>query len=305
MIRVDNITRTFGTKIALDQVSFKVPQGTITGFIGSNGAGKTTAMRIIMNVLHPDSGVVYWKERPVTREIAGRFGYMPEERGLYPKMTVEDQMTYFARLHGWGKKWAKRETGNILEELEFGYPLTSRIDALSLGNQQKVQLAACLVHNPIALILDEPFSGLDPNAVDVVLSALRKRCQAGVPILLSSHQIEVVEKLCDTVTMLNAGKVISSGDLQEIKRKGRETSYLLQFSADWNLPRELVERHQVLAEPAGDNKYIVSCGEDKAISRFVSELLDFLASTDNSHVRLIQYSESDLSLAEVFRNSSE
>src|SRR5215213_8985847 len=202
MLELRSLTRRFGPVRALDDVGFPVRPGVLTGFIGANGAGKTTAMRIVVGVLAPDSGEVLWNGRPVAAQDRRRFGYMPEERGLYPKMTVLDQLTFFARLHGATAPVAERRVRDLLDELDLGPRANDQLQKLSLGNQQRVQVAAALVHGPDLLVLDEPFSGLDPVAVDLMAALLRRRAAAGVPVLFSSHQLDLVERLCDDVVII-------------------------------------------------------------------------------------------------------
>ncbi len=164
MLEVLDLSRRYGARVALDGLTFTVAPGQLFGFVGPNGAGKTTAMRIVLGVLAPDRGEVRWKGGAVDAEVRPRFGYMPEERGLYPKMRVGDQLAYFARLHGAGAADADRAARAWAERLGVADRLGDRVEALSLGNQQRVQLAAALVHDPVCLVLDEPFSGLDPWA---------------------------------------------------------------------------------------------------------------------------------------------
>src|SRR3954447_19552552 len=220
MLELRSLTRRFGPVLALDGVGFAVRPGVLTGFIGANGAGKTTAMRIVVGVLAPDSGDVLWNGAPVGPAERRRFGYMPEERGLYPKMAVLDQLVFFARLHGYGVRAAERRARELLDELGLGPRAGDPLEKLSLGNQQRAQVAAALVHEPELLILDEPFSGLDPVAVDVMAALLRRRAAAGVPVLFSSHQLDLVERLCDDVVIINGGRVHAAGHAA-ILREGR------------------------------------------------------------------------------------
>ena len=175
MLELDRLTRRFGATVALDGLSFTVPTGTIFGFVGPNGAGKTTAMRIVLGVLAADDGEARWHGRPIDAETRRRFGYMPEERGLYPKMRAHRQLVYLARLHGTPEDAARATADALLAELGLAERAEDRVEALSLGNQQRVQLAAALVHEPELLVLDEPFSGLDPVGVDVLAGVLRER----------------------------------------------------------------------------------------------------------------------------------
>jgi ABC-2 type transport system ATP-binding protein len=218
MLEVKDLVRRFGATVALDGVSFDVPDGSIVGFVGPNGAGKTTAMRIILGVLSPDSGQVLWRGKRVDALARRRFGYLPEERGLYPKMKVADQLIYLARLHGVSAADAKRRAAETTELLGVGERIKDRVESLSLGNQQRVQLAAALMHEPDFLVLDEPFSGLDPVGVDVLGEVLRRQADdRGVPIVFSSHQLELVERLCDRVVLVDHGRVVASGTIQELK----------------------------------------------------------------------------------------
>jgi ABC-2 type transport system ATP-binding protein len=203
--------------IALDDVSLEVEPGQIVGFVGSNGAGKSTTMRIAMGVLAPDSGQVRWRGEPLTFQTRRRFGYMPEQRGLYPKMRIRDQIAYFAQLHGMSAADGAGAATRLLEQMQVQAEPTALLQALSLGNQQRVQLAAALVHSPELLILDEPFSGLDPIGVDTMAQVLRQCCADGVAVLFSSHQLELVERLCDRVTIIRSGRVIAAGSLAELR----------------------------------------------------------------------------------------
>jgi ABC-2 type transport system ATP-binding protein len=216
-IELEDVVRDFGMLRALDGVSFAVRPGRTTGFVGANGAGKTTAMRIVMGVLAPTAGRVLWNGAPVTAAHRRTFGYMPEERGLYPKMRVAEQLRWFARLHGLDAAAASRRVDALLARLELAGRGRDVLESLSLGNQQRVQIAAALVHAPAALVLDEPFSGLDPLAVDVMAGLLREQVDDGVPVLFSSHQLELVERLCDDIVIVAGGRVVAAGPVDELR----------------------------------------------------------------------------------------
>ena len=224
MIELNGITRSFGDRQVLDDVTFSVAGGRMTGFVGGNGAGKTTTMRIILGVLAQGSGTVTFDGQPITAGDRSRFGYMPEERGLYPKMKVAEQLVYLGKLHGLSAAAAKSEVDGLLERLGLAERGGDTLESLSLGNQQRAQIAAALVHRPIALVLDEPFSGLDPMAVDVVLGVLRDYAAQGVPVLFSSHQLDIVERLCDDVTVIGSGRILASGSRESLRAQhsGRE-----------------------------------------------------------------------------------
>jgi ABC-2 type transport system ATP-binding protein len=212
-----------GGKVALDGISFAVRPGEMFGFVGANGAGKTTAMRIVMGVLQADSGSVSWQGRALGYEDRRGFGYMPEERGLYQKMRVAEQIEYFGRLHGLSAVAARQATEDLLERLGVAGRRDDAVQALSLGNQQRVQLAVALVHDPEVLVLDEPFSGLDPIAVDALAAVLQERCRGGVPVIFSSHQLELVERLCDSVGIVSAGRMVAAGTVAELRAAEGDT----------------------------------------------------------------------------------
>ncbi len=232
MLRLIDLHRGFDGVVALDGVSFEVPEGRIVGFVGRNGSGKTTTMRITLGVLQPDAGSVVWRDRPVDAVTRRRFGYMPEERGLYPKMRVHEQLVYLARLRGTPKGVARSRATELLELLEVVGDPRARIETLSLGNQQRVQLAAALVHQPDVLVLDEPFSGLDPVGVDVLTSVLRREArERGVPVVFSSHQLELVERVCDEVVLIDHGRVVARGTIEELRAMRARNLWRVQVTS--------------------------------------------------------------------------
>ena len=217
MLELSRLSKRFGSLQALDDLSLSLDRGEIVGFVGSNGAGKSTTMRIVMGVLAADSGAVTWMGAPVDAAIRRTIGYMPEERGLYPRMKVAEQLVYLARLHGLSASAAKAAANRWTERLGLEERRGDEVQSLSLGNQQRVQLAAALVSDPELLILDEPFSGLDPVAVDVMSQVLLERAAAGVPTLFSSHQLDVVERLCDRVVIIRSGRLVADGTIPELQ----------------------------------------------------------------------------------------
>jgi ABC-2 type transport system ATP-binding protein len=219
MLEFDRVTKRYGDQVALQDLTFSVRPGEMFGFVGANGAGKTTAMRIAMGVLASDAGEVRWNGAPVSFETRQRFGYMPEERGLYPKMRVGEQLEYFGRLHGLDQAAARAAAERWTDALGVAARRGDAVDKLSLGNQQRVQLAAALVHHPEVLILDEPFSGLDPVGVDALAEVLLEQCRAGVPVIFSSHQLDLVERLCDSVGIINVGRMVATGTVDELRAR--------------------------------------------------------------------------------------
>ena len=235
MLELTDLRRRFGAVVALDGVSFSVAAGQMLGFVGPNGAGKTTLMRIVLGVLAPDAGEVRWRGEVVDLQTRSRFGYMPEERGLYPKMRVREQLHYLARLHGRDDGWSRSAADHWIERLGLQARAGDRVEELSLGNQQRVQLGAALVHEPELLILDEPFSSLDPVGVDVLSGVLGERAQAGVPVVFSSHQLELVERVCDAVAIIKDGGLVAAGPVAELRERGRTGTHVrvrLQDAAD-------------------------------------------------------------------------
>lgn len=212
--------RTFGTLVALDDLTFTVPSGQVVGFLGPNGAGKTTTMRAIFGLTDLDAGVVKWDGTPVGRAQWRRFGYMPEERGLYPGMLVADQVEYLGRLHGLSPHDAAVATRTWLERLDIADRADSKVESLSHGNQQRVQLCAALVHEPELLVLDEPLSGLDPTGIDAISRVLVDQARAGCCVLFSSHQLDLVEDLCEQVTIIDHGRLVVSGTVDEMAASG-------------------------------------------------------------------------------------
>lgn len=216
-LEIDTLSKTYGSLRALDSMSFSVEAGEIFGFVGSNGAGKSTTMRIALGVLAADSGEVRWDGAPLDVATRRTVGYMPEERGLYPKMKVGEHLVYLARLHGLSPIAATAAMEHWTEKLGVAARRDSEVQSLSLGNQQRVQLAAALVHDPQILVLDEPFSGLDPVAVDVMSGVLREKADQGAPVVFSSHQLELVEHLCDRVGIVRAGRMVACGTVDELR----------------------------------------------------------------------------------------
>jgi ABC-2 type transport system ATP-binding protein len=254
-LEFDGTTKRYGQVVALNDRSFTVAAGEIFGFVGSNGAGKTTAMRIALGVLAADSGQVRWRGAPVTLDAARRIGYMPEERGLYPKMPVGEQLEYLARLHGLERTAARQAMTEWTERLGLAERRKSQLGALSLGNQQRVQLAAALVHSPELLVLDEPFSGLDPVAVDVMSNVLAEQAAAGVGVLFSSHQLELVQRLCDRVGIIGDGRMVACDTVDALRSSaGRMVG--VEVRGDWEPAIDGVR----LVEREG-TRYVLELGE--------------------------------------------
>jgi ABC-2 type transport system ATP-binding protein len=221
MLGIAGVSKRFGDLVALDDLTISIPAGQVFGLLGPNGAGKTTAMRIVMGVSIPDTGTVSYNAAPIGRDERARFGYLPEERGLYPSMTPRDHLVYLGRLHGMTQTAARSASDEWLSRLGLEDRASSKISALSLGNQQRVQLAAALVHAPDVLILDEPFSGLDPVGIDTMAGVLADVATSGATVVFSSHQLDLVEDRCTSVAILNRGRLVAEGEVDDLTTGGR------------------------------------------------------------------------------------
>ena len=291
MLELQGLTRRYGDVVALDDLSFTVREGQMFGFVGPNGAGKTTTMRIVLGVLEPVRGQVRWRGRPVDAGTRRRFGYMPEERGLYPKMRVRDQLEYFARLHGLSAGDAVSAAGYWIERLGVADRAGDRVEQLSLGNQQRVQLAAALVHNPEVLVLDEPFSGLDPVGVDVLAEVLAERAAQGIPVIFSSHQLELVERLCEAVAIINHGRLVASGPVEELRTSGGERRYQVEVvdaRTDWT---DSLEGVTVIEKVNGRVVLAVEGDEQRVLD------------AARSAGRVVHFSAAQPTLAQLFRQA--
>lgn len=221
---VSQITKNFRDVKAVDNLSFEVTKGSMFGFIGPNGAGKTTTLRMILDIIKPDQGNVTWLGKPMNKHKPGTYGYLPEERGLYPKMRVEEHLIFLGRLHGLSKQQAGHKTKELIEHFALGEYRHKRIEELSKGNQQKVQTLSTMLHQPEILFLDEPFSGLDPVNANLLKEVLVEGNKQGQTVIFSSHRMDQVEELCQDIGIINKGKLILSGNLREIKKAmGRQT----------------------------------------------------------------------------------
>ncbi len=278
MLEIRELTRRFGDTTVVDQVSFAVPAGQMTGFVGANGAGKTTTMRMVMGVLGIDGGEVLWQGRPITRLDRRSFGYMPEERGLYPKQPILEQLVYIAQLKGMDRASARVQVGELLERFGLGERTKDNLEKLSLGNQQRVQIIASVLPRPAALVLDEPFSGLDPLAVDSMVDLLRDYTSQGVPVLFSSHQLDLVERLCDRLVVLAKGRLVAAGSVADLRDTGT-TRFRLVVGGDAAWVRDQPGLHVVdldgttalleVREPGAEQQLIAEATRRGDVHEFV------------------------------------
>jgi ABC-2 type transport system ATP-binding protein len=238
VLQVREVTHSFCDRTALDGVSFAVLPGVLTGLLGPNGAGKTTVMRIMLGVLIPQRGQIWYRGRPAGDATRRHWGYMPQERGLYPGMRAGDQVVYFGRLHGMSRREAQHKARALLDEFGIAERWDERTDALSGGLQQRLQLATALVHDPDVIVLDEPFAGLDPVAVASLSQSLRQRAREGRTVVFSSHQLDLVQDLCEDITMIDRGRTVLQGEVAALRASSGRRQLRLHVqtaSRDWLL----------------------------------------------------------------------
>ncbi|WP_127480573.1 ABC transporter ATP-binding protein [Nocardioides pantholopis] len=295
MLALEHVSKSYGSHRVLDDITLRVRPGELLGYVGSNGAGKTTSMRVALGITAADAGCVTLDGVPLSDDVRARVGYMPEERGLYPTMRIHQQLQFFAELRGVAPRSAAAAAAYWLDRLGLAERRDHRLESLSLGNQQRVQLAAALVHEPVALVLDEPFSGLDPLAVDVMAEVLLEEAARGIPVIFSSHQLDLVERICDRVAILRSGRIVAEGAVAELTGDdgGR---HLLRASADpavWvpELERDL-DRDDVAEHVDGD----------AVILRLDAAGLARTVDVVRRHGELVELRPWRPSLAQVFRD---
>jgi ABC-2 type transport system ATP-binding protein len=279
MLSVRTISKRYGDIVALRDVSFDVQRGRILGFLGRNGAGKTTTMRSIFGLVDTDSGSISYNGEDIGAEQLSAFGYMPEERGLYPRMRVRDQLLYLAALSGMGSRDATLATDQWLERLNLAERGDAKLEDLSHGNQQRVQLIAAIVHDPDLLVLDEPFSGLDPIGVDSLSEVIREFAAKGTGILFSSHQLDLVEHICEDVVIIDEGAVVLSGDLHQIREGASYRRVLIEVDDElWNPPVDGAHevgsgrrKHHIVDASVDVEQLIHLAGSQGSITRFSYE----------------------------------
>lgn len=231
-LEVRNLTKMFDLLKAVDNASFEVPEGSIFGLIGRNGAGKTTTIRMLMNIYMPTSGEILFRGRPVDHEFRARVGYLPEERGLYKKMKVLETILFFAEIKGLKGKDATKKAKEYLERFDLTDRINSKLETLSKGNQQKVQFISTIIHDPDFIVLDEPFSGLDPINTNLLKEIILEKKRDGKVIIFSTHLMDFAERLCDNIAMIDKGKIILNGDLNTVKADFSKNNVKLTYEGD-------------------------------------------------------------------------
>ncbi len=267
ILKMNQVVKQYGNHTAVDGVSFEVPKGSIFGLLGPNGAGKTSLIRIITTITRADSGVIELEGQVLNSSHPEQIGYMPEERGLYKKMKVGAHLIYLARLKGLSKQQAKEAIGNWMEKFEITDWWNKKVEELSKGMQQKVQFIATVVHEPKLLILDEPFSGLDPINTNLIKEEIRTLHQKGTSIIFSTHRMEQVEEICENILLINRGKVILTGSVKEVKNQFKLNHFEIGYEGE--LPEELSNQLEIIEKR--NNKVVVKLQEEMSPSALLKK----------------------------------
>jgi len=288
---LDKLTKRFGSLTALDAISFEVEQGQVFGFLGANGAGKTTTMRIVLDILRPDSGSVTWDGTPTTDVPRRTWGYLPEERGLYPRLEVLEQLVFFASLYAIPRKEAANRARDWLARFRIPEYEKRRAEQLSKGNQQKVQLIAAILHEPDVLIMDEPFSGLDPVNVSLLKEAFGEMRKRGTTLIFSTHQMDQVEELCESVALIDRGRLVLGGPVLDVRRSTGRRVVRLGVEGDTSLPWLADLDGVTVIRPGEDYSELDVRGRDPQ---------DILAAAIARGERVTQFVIADPSIEEIF-----
>lgn len=285
---VKNVNKSFGDKKVVDNLSFELSKPGVFGLLGTNGAGKTTAIRMILGIIKKDSGDITWNNKEVTRKNVN-FGYLPEERGLYPKSKIYDQLMYFANLKGMNKVDADKAIKYWLEKLKVSEYINYTAEKLSKGNQQKIQFITSVLHNPDLIVLDEPFSGLDPVNTEILSNVMKELIKEGKYIIMSSHQMNSIEEFCTDLVILNRGKTVLKGNLKEIKNSYKSSKILLETDDD---VKKIINKLKLNILSNNDGTYIIEVNEDENKKLF-KELVD-------NNISISKYEVIKPSLHEIF-----
>ncbi len=286
---VKNVNKNFGAKKVVDDISFQIDKPGVYGLLGTNGAGKTTTIRMILGILKKDSGEITWNGKEVQRKHVN-FGYLPEERGVYPKTKIHDQLMYFARLKGMEKEKAEESLKYWAKKLEVDQYLQMTPEKLSKGNQQKVQFVTAILHNPELLVLDEPFSGLDPVNTELLKNVIIELIQKGTYIIMSSHQMYSIEEFASDILILNKGKTVLQGNLKEIKEQYAANK--LSLSTNENVD-EIIQKAGLTIYHSKDNDYTINLSNEEDGYR----LFDLLS---KNHVKVDKFEIMKPSLHDIF-----
>ena len=268
-LKVQNVSKSFGDKLAVDNISFEINKPGVFGLLGTNGAGKSTTIRMILGIINKDSGNITWNEKEVERKYVN-FGYLPEERGIYPKVKICDQLMYLAKLKGMKKKEAEESMDFWLKRLEVEEYRNLPAEKLSKGNQQKIQFITSVIHNPKLLVIDEPFSGLDPVNTELLKSAILELVDKGTYIIMSSHQMASIEEFCTDILILNKGKTVLKGNLKEIKEGYKANKAELITKIDVT---DIIQKNGLKIEKELNNQYEISINEESDVQKLLKDLV--------------------------------
>lgn len=268
-LKVQNVSKSFGDKLAVDNISFEINKPGVFGLLGTNGAGKSTTIRMILGIINKDSGNITWNGKEVERKYVN-FGYLPEERGIYPKVKICDQLMYLAKLKGMKKKEAEESMDFWLKRLEVEEYRNLPAEKLSKGNQQKIQFITSVIHNPELLVIDEPFSGLDPVNTELLKSAILELVDKGTYIIMSSHQMASIEEFCTDILILNKGKTVLKGNLKEIKEGYKANKAELITKIDVT---DIIQKNGLKIEKELNNQYEISINEESDVQKLLKDLV--------------------------------
>lgn len=268
-LKLENVSKTFGKKLAVDNISFEIDKPSVYGLLGTNGAGKTTTIRMLLGIIKKDSGEITWNGKKVERKHVN-FGYLPEERGVYPKTKIYDQLMYFAKLKGMKKEDADKSINKWAKELKVEEYLQLPAEKLSKGNQQKIQFMTAIIHDPELVVLDEPFSGLDPVNTEIIKNIIIGLVQKGKYVIMSAHQMSVIEEFCSDILILNKGKTVLKGNLKEIKNNYKANRVEISTNKDI---KSYIKELNLEIEIEKNNDYIIKINDEQSAQKLLNELV--------------------------------
>ena len=258
-LKIENVSKSFGRKLVVDNISIELDKPGVFGLLGTNGAGKSTTIRMLLGILKKDKGTITWNGQEVDRKKVN-FGYLPEERGVYPKVKIIDQLKYFAELKGMEKEEAIKSINKWAKELKVEEYLEMPAEKLSKGNQQKIQFMTCVIHNPELVVLDEPFSGLDPVNTEILKNIIINLVKKGKYIIMSAHEMHTIEEFCTDILILNKGKTVLKGNIKDIKKTYKANRLIIETEEDIT---KIIENKKLTIENSHDNLYIIKMNEEK------------------------------------------
>lgn len=268
-LKLENVSKKFGTKLVVDNINFEMNRPGVFGLLGTNGAGKTTTIRMILGIITKNNGNITWNNKEVNRKSVN-FGYLPEERGIYPKTKIIDQLMYFASLKGMNKIEAKKGIMKWASKLKVEEYLEMPAEKLSKGNQQKIQFITSILHNPELIVLDEPFSGLDPVNTEILKNIILELVKEGKYIIMSAHQMNVIEEFCSDILILNKGKTVLQGNLEEIKKEYPANRVTIEVEDDID---KLISKQKLVIENHVNNNYVIKINNESDAHKLLNELI--------------------------------